>query len=137
VIAEEVHLWGALRTTDRKTHQFMNSRIEEMVKGLARLSHIAASVEYMLDYNQVINNEGLVSEIFRYGSALIGSDSMELLRSPLLVGEDFSFYSEQIQSCMMFLGTGMEYGLYHSRYDIPENLLPFAAAWNAYLALFL
>jgi amidohydrolase len=137
VIAEEVHLWGTLRATDHQTHQFMKFRIEEMVKGLARLSHIAASVEYMLDYNQVINSEVLVSEIFKYGEALIGSDSMELLRSPLLVGEDFSFYSEQIPSCLMFLGTGMEYGLYHARYDIPENLLPFAAAWDAYLALFL
>jgi hypothetical protein len=38
---------------------------------------------------------------------------------------------------MMFLGTGMEYGLYHARYDIPENLLPFASAWSAYLAMFL
>jgi hypothetical protein len=37
----------------------------------------------------------------------------------------------------MFLGTGMDYGLYHARYDIPENLLPFAAAWGACLALFI
>jgi amidohydrolase len=137
VIAEETHLWGTLRSTDRETHRQLKLRIEERVKGMARLSHIAASVEYMLDYNQVINNESLVSDIFKYGTVLIGSESMELLRSPLLVGEDFSFYSEQIPSCLMFLGTGMEYGLYHARYDIPENLLPFASAWGAYLALFL
>jgi amidohydrolase len=137
VIAEETHLWGTLRSTDREAHSFMKSRIEEVAKGMSRISHIAASVEYMLDYNQVINNENLVSNIFKYGTALIGSEAMELLRSPLLVGEDFSFYSEQVPSCLMFLGTGMEYGLYHARYDIPENLLPFAAAWSAYLALFL
>jgi amidohydrolase len=137
VIAEEAHLWGTLRATDRDTHRALKLRIEELVKGLARLSHIAASVEYMLDYNQVVNNENLVSEVFKYGTALMGSDSMELLRNPLLVGEDFSFYSEQIPSCLMFLGTGMEYGLYHARYDIPENLLPFASAWSAYLGLLL
>jgi amidohydrolase len=137
VIAEEAHLWGTLRATDRETHMTLKLRIEERVKGLARLSHIAASVEYMLDYNQVVNNENLVSEVFKYGTALMGSDSMELLRNPLLVGEDFSFYSEQIPSCLMFLGTGMEYGLYHARYDIPENLLPFASAWSAYLGLLL
>jgi amidohydrolase len=137
VIAEETHLWGTLRATDRETHKFLKLRIEEIAKGMARLSHIAASVEYMLDYNQVINNESLVSDVFKYGTALIGSDAMELLRSPLLLGEDFSFYSEQIPSCLMFLGTGMEYGLYHARYDIPENLLPFASAWSAYLGLLL
>jgi amidohydrolase len=137
VIAEETHLWGTLRSTERETHRQLKSRIEEVVKGMARIARVAASVEYMLDYNQAVNNESLVSDIFKYGTALIGSDAMDLLRSPLLVGEDFSFYSEQIPSCLMFLGTGMEYGLYHARYDIPENLLPFAAAWSAYLALFL
>jgi metal-dependent amidase/aminoacylase/carboxypeptidase family protein len=89
----------------------------------------------MLDYNQVITDENIVSRVFKYGTALIGSDAMDLLRSPLLLGEDFSFFSERVPSCLMFLGTGMEYGLYHSRYDIPENLLPFAAAWGAYMSL--
>ncbi len=137
VIAEETHLWGTLRSTDREVQRFLKFRVEEMVKGLARLSHIAASVEYMLDYGPVVNNDALVTDLFRIGTALVGSDSMEVLTNPLLVGEDFSFYSEQLPSCLMFLGTGMDYGLYHARYDIPENLLPFAAAWGAYLALFL
>ena len=137
VIAEETHLWGTLRASDRETHRFLKLRIEEMVKGMARLSHVAASVEYMLDYGQVINDEEMVAEVFTIGTALIGSDAMEVLQSPLLVGEDFNFYSESVPSCLMFLGTGMNYGLYHARYDIPENLLPFAAAWGAYLALFL
>lgn len=137
VIADETHLWGTVRTTDRETHRFLKFRIEELVKGLARLSHVSASVEHTLDYNQVINNDNLVSDIFKIGTVLIGSEAMELLRNPLLVGEDFSFYSEVVPSCLMFLGTGMEYGLYHARYDIPENLLPFASAWGAYMALFL
>jgi amidohydrolase len=137
VIAEETHLWGTLRATDRETHRFLKFRVEEMVKGMARLAHLTASVEYMLDYGQVINDEEMVSDVFKIGTALIGSDAMEILPSPLLVGEDFSFYAENVPSCLMFLGTGMDYGLYHARYDIPENLLPFAAAWGAYLALFL
>ena len=135
VIAEETHLWGTLRADDRRVLDFLRSRIEELVKGHARLAHLAASVEYMLNYGQVVNNDAMVSDIFKYGTALFGSDTVELLRGPLLFGEDFSFYSELVPSCLMFLGTGMEYGLYHARYDIPENLLPFSAAWGAYLAL--
>jgi amidohydrolase len=135
VIPEEVHLWGTLRSTDRKTQQFLKQRVEEVVKAMAHIAHIGASVEYTLDYGQVVNNDSLVSDVFRAGTPLVGSDAMELLTNPLLVGEDFSFYSEQIPSCIMFLGTGMDYGLYHARYDIPENLLPFASAWAAYLAL--
>lgn len=135
VIAEETHLWGTVRCAEKETQRYMQNRIEELVKGMARLHHLAASVEYTLNYDQVINDETLVSNIFKVGTALIGSDAMELIPAPLLVGEDFSFYSQLVPSCLMFLGTGMEYGLYHARYDIPENLLPFAAAWGAYLGL--
>jgi amidohydrolase len=137
VIAEEVDLWGTLRTTDRETHRFLKRRIEDVVRAMAHIAHIAASVEYTLDYSQVTNNDELVSDIFKIGTALLGTDAMLLLKNPLLVGEDFCYFSERIPSCLMFLGTGMEYGLYHARYDIPENLLPFASAWGAYLGLFL
>lgn len=135
VIPEETHLWGTLRVDDKDLHDFMRRRIEEVTKGMARIAHVAASVEYMLNYGQVVNDDAVVSDVFKYGTALFGSDAMELLNGPLLMGEDFSFFSEKVPSCMMFLGTGMEYGLYHARYDIPENLLPFASAWGTYLAL--
>jgi len=135
VIAEETHLWGTVRCADRDTHGYLQRRIEELVKGAARLHRLAASVEYTLNYDQVVNNASIISSVFKVGTALIGSDAMRLMPAPLLVGEDFSFYSQIVPSCLMFLGTGMEYGLYHARYDIPENLLPFAAAWGAYLGL--
>lgn len=135
VIAEEAHLWGTLRSDDKKTMDYLKTRIEELTKGYARTSRLAAAVEYMLNYSQVQNDDALVSNVFTYGAALFGSDTVEILKRPLLYGEDLSFFTERVPSCLMFLGTGMEYGLYHARYDIPENLLPFAAAWCAYMAI--
>jgi hypothetical protein len=35
----------------------------------------------------------------------------------------------------MLLGTGGEYGLHHPKYDVPEDLLYLASAWEAFLAL--
>jgi metal-dependent amidase/aminoacylase/carboxypeptidase family protein len=137
VIAEEVDLWGTLRTTDRETHRFLRRRIEDVIRATAHMAHIAASVEYTLDYGPVVNDDEMVSEIFRIGTALLGSEGVSALLDPLLMGEDFCYFAERIPSCMMFLGTGMECGLYHARYDIPETLLPLAAAWGAYLAMFL
>ncbi|MCL2684030.1 MAG: M20 family metallopeptidase [Synergistaceae bacterium] len=137
VIAEEVNLWGTLRTTDRETHRFLRRRMEDVIRASAHMWHIAASVEYTLDYSPVVNDDEMVSDIFKIGTALLGSDGMCPLQAPILTGEDFCYFSERVPSCMMFIGTGMEYGLYHARYDIPENLLPFAAAWGAYLAIFL
>ena len=137
VIAREVHLWGTLRTTDRETQRFLRRRMEDVIRSQAHIAHIAASVEYTLDYSPVVNDDEMVSDVFKVGTALLGSDGICLLQSPIMTGEDFCYFSENIPSCIMFLGTGMEFGLYHARYDIPENLLPFAAAWGAYLGLHL
>ena len=137
VIAEEVNLWGTLRTTDRETHRFLRRRLEEVIRSSSHIGHIAASVEYTMDYSPVVNDDEMVSNIFKIGAALLGSDGICPLQAPLLTGEDFCYFSERVPSCMMFLGTGMEYGQYHARYDIPENLLSFAAAWGAYLGIFL
>lgn len=134
VIAEETHLWGTLRAKSEKTIDFLRSRIEEITKSYARAAHVAASVEYMLNYDQVRNDGAAVTDIFQYGTAVFGSETVVPLRGPLLAGEDFSFFANAMPSCLMFLGTGMEYGLYHARYDIPEDLLPFAAAWCAFIA---
>jgi amidohydrolase len=135
VIAKEVNMWGTLRSADRDTNRFLKRRVEDVVRAMAHIAHISASVEYTLDYGQVMNDGELVSDIFKAGMALLGSEGMCPLNEPLMLGEDFCYFTERIPSCMMFLGTGMEYGLYHARYDIPENLLPFASAWGAYLAL--
>lgn len=135
VIPTETHLWGTVRSEGLKTIEFLRARIEEITKARARIAHVAATVEYMLNYAQTMNDAQTVSEIFKRCAPVFGSETIVPLRAPLLMGEDFSFYSALVPSCLMFLGTGMEYGLYHSRYDIPEHLLPFAAAWCAYLAL--
>ena len=137
VIPEEVNLWGTLRTADRETHRFLRRRMEEVIRSSAHIAHIAASVEYTLDYSPVVNDDEIVSDIFKIGTALLGSDVICPLQAPVMTGEDFCYFSERVPSCLMFIGTGMEYGLYHARYDVPENLLPFAAAWGAYLAIFL
>lgn len=137
VIAGEMHLWGTLRTGDRETMDYLRGRIEEIVRGMARLAHLSVSVEYMLNYDQVINDAALTSEVERTTADVFGADVIETLREPLMTGEDFSFYAERIPCCLMFLGTGMEYGLYHARYDVPESLFPFAAAVQACASLML
>jgi metal-dependent amidase/aminoacylase/carboxypeptidase family protein len=64
-----------------------------------------------------------------------GPDGLHQMELPLLSGEDFSFYSMEVPSCLMLLGTGMECSLHHPRYDVPEELMPLMTAWEAYMAL--
>lgn len=135
VIPEQANLWGTLRAFDPKTRDFVQSRIETVAPAIAKALRGLASVEYTRNYAQVENNPEMLDDLRRVGLPFFGEDGLQMLERPLLSGEDFSYFSNRAPSLFMLLGTGLEYPINHPRYDIPENMLPFAAAWEAYLAL--
>ncbi len=136
-IPEQANLWGTLRAFDPKIRDFVQDRIETMAPAIAKAFRGLASVEYTRNYGQVENDPGLVDDIIRIGVPFFGEDCIKMLERPLLSGEDFSFFSSCVPSVFMLMGTGLEYALNHPRYDVPESMLPFSAAWEAYMALML
>lgn len=135
VIPEQVNLWGTLRAFNPKTRDFVQGRIETVAPAIAKAFRGLASVEYTRNYSQVENDSEMVDKVLSIGLPFFGEDGIKMLERPLLSGEDFSFFSSCIPSVFMLMGTGLEYGLHHPRYDVPESMLPFSAAWEAYMAL--
>lgn len=134
-IPEQANLWGTLRAFSPETRDFVQSRIETLVPAIAKAFRGLASVEYTRNYGQVDNDDAMVDKIVEIAMPFFGEDGMKMLDRPLLSGEDFSFFSSCVPSVFMLMGTGYEYSLHNPRYDSPEIMLPFSAAWEAYLAL--
>ena len=129
VIPEQANLWGTLRAFNPKTRDFVQSRIETVAPAIAKALRGLASVEYTRNYAQIENNLDMLEDILRIGVPFFGEDGINMLERPLLSGEDFSFFTHNVPSVFMLLGTGLEYPLHHPRYDVPESMLPFSAAW--------
>ncbi len=135
VIPDQANLWGTLRAFNPTTRDFVQGRIETIAPAIAKAFRGLASVEYTRNYGQVENDPGLVDKIIKIGVPFFGEDGINMLERPLLSGEDFSFLSSCVPSVFMLMGTGLEYGLHHPKYNIPESMLPFSAAWEAYMAM--
>ena len=135
IIPEQAHLWGTLRAFETPVRDYLQERIETLVPALAKAYRARASMEYVRNYPQVFNDGEFTDRVLEAALPFFGEDAVGTLDRPLLSGEDFSFYSKEVPSCLMLLGTGLEYGLHHPRYDVPEELLPFLVAWEAFLAL--
>lgn len=135
VIPEQANLWGTFRGFNPQTRDFVQSRIEKMAPDIARAFRGLASVEYTRNYAQVDNSPEFVDKIIEIAKPFFGEDGINILERPLLTGEDFSFFSACVPSAYMLIGTGLEYGLHKPVYDVPESMLPFSAAWEAYAAL--
>ena len=137
IIPGSAHMWGTLRALDPEVRDFLQKRLEEMVPLIARAHRGTATVEYNKNYPRLFNDPELTSEIFEKAFKFFSDNEYGVaeLERPLLEGEDFAFYSLKAPSCFMLMGTGGESGLHNPHYDVPEELIPLASAWEAYLAL--
>lgn len=135
IIPETGHMWGTLRAFDTGVRDFLKDRLQALVPALASAFRGSAVLDYTRNYPQTQNDPELTAALQRCAESFFGGEQIGSLAKPLLSGEDFSFYSLEVPSCLMLIGTGEEVGLHHSRYQVPEEILPLAAAWEAFMAL--
>jgi len=135
IIPETGHMWGTLRAFDTGVRDFLRGRLEALVPALAAAFRGSAVLDYTQNYPQTQNDTELTQAILGCAKNFFGEEQIRSLDRPLLSGEDFSFYSLEVPSCLMLIGTGEEVGLHHSRYQVPEEALPLVAAWEGFVAL--
>lgn len=137
IIPGSAHMWGTLRALDPEVRDFIQGRLEEMAPLIARAHRATATVEYNKNYPRLLNDPELTSLVLEKAGKFFSDNESGVaeLERPLLAGEDFAFYSLKVPSCFMLMGTGGEFGLHNPHFDVPEELIPLASAWEAYLAL--
>jgi amidohydrolase len=128
VIADTANLSGTVRYFNPKLENFIDQRIEEIVKGIC-LSHGAKyHLDYWKLYPPVINDHTM--------SELVRSVALDVVETPLGIvpecqtmgGEDMSFFLQEVPGCYFFVGAansakGLDYPHHHPRFDFDENAL--------------
>lgn len=137
IIPGNAQMWGTLRALEPEVRDFIQGRLEDMVPLIARAHRATATMEYNRNYPRLFNDPTLTSAILEKARIFFADNESGVaeLERPLLAGEDFAFYSLKVPSCFMLIGTGGEFGLHNPHYDVPEELIPLASAWEAFLAL--
>ena len=132
VIAGEAVLKGTVRSTDEVYR-------EKTICGLKRIVH---SIETMYDvHTEILFEEGLpavvnttrAAEIARAAAwDVTGVDKVISQGYPSLGGEDFSFYQQQTEGCLVRFGAMVPGGAgpaHSPTFEFDENCLKFGAAW--------
>ena len=116
IIPEEVHLEGTVRTYDPQVRDRVESRMDEILRGIA----LTYGGSYELDYQRgspaTINHAGLAHWMLPTMEALVGEGNLEML-DPVMGGEDFSFFANEIPGFFFRLGQvkpGTQSGGHHT-----------------------
>jgi amidohydrolase len=136
IIPNEVKLSGTVRMFDPKIQTLMKKRLREIVEGTCAAFKAAADFEYEEGYPPLVNDPASVDFVLAVMEKALGKENI-IAVDPVMGGEDFAYYLQEVPGAFFFLGAGdgTNYPHHHPAFDIDEKALPPAAFLMTALAL--
>ncbi|RMD60082.1 MAG: amidohydrolase [Nitrospirae bacterium] len=104
VIAERAKIKGTIRTIDAGTREEVIEKIKRMSKAIAELYGADISVEIRKGYPTVVNSQKETSIAREAVKNILGEEGLVPLYRPILGGEDFAYYLQEVPGCFVRLG---------------------------------
>jgi amidohydrolase len=123
VIPGRAELAGTVRTFDAELRERMPGLIEDVVRGVTSAHGAEYELDYVWGYRPVVN-DAAATELVR--GVIEAGELTEI--APIMGGDDFSAYLEEVPGCYAFIGAGGEdagatYPHHHPRFRIDERAL--------------
>lgn len=140
VIPEEVRLTGTLRSTSLEGVRFLQQRVAEVADHVAAGNRCRAVVEFPgEDYPPTRNDAACWEQFQAVAARLLGPEGVREIR-PVMGGEDFAFYLQEVPGCFVGLGIrneeeGSTVSVHNPRFRVDENALPIGTALHVAMAL--
>jgi amidohydrolase len=124
IISESVTISGTVRTFSKSSQELIIKRMEKIIDGISHSFECEITLDYKEGYPEIINN----SESFLKLESLLKTRlNYEIEKiTPLMIGEDFSYYTQKIPGCFFLVGSGAKDKIipHHSPYfEINEKSL--------------
>jgi amidohydrolase len=126
VIAERATFEGTVRTLSEEVRSLIERKMEQIIKGVCEGTGASYDLKYQRGYPPLVNHPKETDWVRR---AIEGSDSCTLVEmKPIMGGEDFAYYLQEVPGCFFFVGAGNEdkgaiYPHHHPKFDIDEDAL--------------
>lgn len=104
VIPDKAVLKGTLRSLSETTRLQLRDRIGQVAAGIAAAHDCRAVYDFRFGYPVTINDAGAVGTFNRTAEQAFGAAQTKDIARPVMGGEDFAFYGQQVPACMWLLG---------------------------------
>lgn len=139
VIPDEVKLQGTFRTFDEQWRQDAHRRMKKMAEGMAESMGATCEFEVRKGYPFLTNEPALTAACRSFAEDFLGKENVIDL-DLWMAGEDFAYYSQEIDACFYRLGIrneekGITSPVHTPNFDIDESALEIGVGLMAYMAL--
>jgi len=104
IIPDEVQLVGTIRYLEKETGEMAKERFHEIVTSVALAHGCTATIALHDGYPVTRNHKTAVQTFFDIANKTVSQDQIELFERPVMGGEDFSYYCQEVPSCFFALG---------------------------------
>ncbi|MFP1747610.1 amidohydrolase [Lonsdalea quercina] len=120
VIPDTAYLEGTVRTFSAEARDLIEQRFRQIIAGIA--STYGAEIELLWHAGppSVVNTPRWVEFSLQVASDE-GFEARRVEASP--IGEDFSFYQQQLPGTFMMVGSGGPYALHHPKFRVDDRVL--------------
>lgn len=131
VISETATLTGTVRTFDMDVREDIVKRMERMIKSACEAVGAEYSFTYKRGYPPVVNHES-ETKLLADVAEKVEDVSETIETEPLMVGEDVSYYMQEVPGTFFLTGARCEemnavYPHHHPMFDIDEKAMLIAA----------
>lgn len=140
IIADQVKILGTVRTLREATRNRVEELIERIIQGVTASMGAQYEFSYVRGCPVVKNHLATTQLVEKVAKELVGEKKAIVQDRPVLLGEDFACYLEQIPGTYFWLGTRNEakdciYPLHHPLFNLDEEVLPLGAKLLSQIAL--
>ncbi|RWR28052.1 amidohydrolase [Sinirhodobacter populi] len=132
VLPQVVRMSGTARTMSESVRGFIESRVKEIVTGVATALQAQAEVIWQSGYPVTVN--GAAETDHAIAAARAVSADVDADVAPQMAAEDFSYMLRECPGAYILLGNGASAPVHHPDYDFDDAALPFGASWYVEIA---
>jgi len=131
IIPDEVKMKGTVRTIEKELWQKAPEWIGDILKALKISSEIDYELSYKRGYPILKNDPEKTEKLVKIAKGLF--KNIEFMENPIMGGEDFAYYLQEVPGTFVFIGgankkKGIHSKLHTAGFNIDEKALPLGTA---------
>jgi amidohydrolase len=128
IIPDRVTIEGTLRTLNRETRQAIRTAIQRRCAGIAAANECELNFILEHGYPSTINDPAMAAYVEKNVKTALGNDRFIPAAKPVMGGEDFAYYLEEVPGCFFMVGTipagqSSYPSLHNEKYDFTDAAL--------------
>lgn len=130
IIPSDVELEGTIRTFDNETRKRVDTRIEEIVKGVVSAHRGDYEYQYDYKYPPLINHRDFTARFVESAKKIVPEEDIIEMENPVMGGEDMAYFLEEVPGTFFYLNNpGKIKGKFHGHHN-PKFALDEEEFWK-------